>query len=227
MPCPSDIDGPRLMPRSGKPARQLVVMLHGYGADGEDLIALGEAWAPDFPDAAFAAPHAPDHLPFDGLAGRQWFPLEERDMREYRLGVEAVQPMLDRFLDDELACHHLPSSALAIVGFSQGAMLALHTGLRRKDRPAALLAFSGLLAGPELLPREMTVMPPVLLVHGEDDRVVDCAHLPAAEAALLGAGLTVESCRLSGLGHSIDGRGIALGRDFMAGAFVSAAVGNS
>lgn len=225
MPVFTTLDGPRLEPRSGKPARQLIVLLHGYGADGEDLIALGEAWAPDFPDAAFVAPNAPDHLPFEGLAGRQWFPLEERDMREYRLGVEAVHPLLNRFLDQELERTRLPSSALAIAGFSQGAMLALHTGLRRKDLPAAVLAYSGLLAGPELLIRELTVTPPVLLVHGEDDTVVDSVHLPAAEAALLGAGLAVESHSLPGVGHAIDGRGIALGRDFLAGAFVAAALG--
>ena len=125
------IDGPRLAPKSGT-ARQLVVLLHGLGADGNDLIALGQQWQGWLPDAAFVAPHAPDpcsNVPM----GRQWFPLTLTDPREFWRGVTYAAPGLDAFLDRELARYSLPPSQLALVGFSQGAMMALHLGLRAAE----------------------------------------------------------------------------------------------
>ena len=129
------LDGPRLAPASGAPARQLVVILHGYGADGADLIDLGRAWQGQLPDAAFIAPDAPEGLPFEALGGRQWFALEERSPQEYRIGAEAAQACLDRFLDHELDRLGLDDRALALVGFSQGAMMTFQAGLRRKTPP--------------------------------------------------------------------------------------------
>ena len=121
------LDGPRLSPRSGA-ARQLVVFLHGYGADGNDLIELGRVWQPLLPQAAFVSPHAPE--PCDGAPmGRQWFALTFRDPNERWVGVNKAAPVLERFIDAELARHGLPPSALALVGFSQGTMMALHVGL--------------------------------------------------------------------------------------------------
>ena len=114
----ASIDGPRLAPRSGR-ARQLVVFLHGYGADGNDLIEIGRQWQPWLPDAAFVAPHAPEAC---GMApmGRQWFPLTFRDPHERWRGVNHAGPGLDAFLSAELERHDLPASKLALVGFSQG-----------------------------------------------------------------------------------------------------------
>lgn len=208
------LDGPRLAPASGGPARQLVVILHGYGADGTDLIDLGRAWQGQLPDAAFLAPDAPEALPFEALGGRQWFALEERSPSEYRIGAEAAQPVLDRFLDEELAALGLDERALALVGFSQGAMMTFQCGLRRRIPPAALIGYSGLLPGTDRL-EGINTGSPVLIVHGTGDDVVPAYHAEAAEAALTRAGVAADLHLLSGLGHSIDERGMVLGGRFL------------
>src|SRR6188474_2914343 len=142
----AELDGPRLAPKSGR-ARQLVVFLHGYGADGNDLIEIGKAWQNLLPQAAFVSPHAPRPC---GQApmGREWFPLTFRNPTERWDGVNAAAPGLESFLDAELAKHQLPPSALALVGFSQGTMMALHVGLRRATPLAAIVGYSGMLVLP-------------------------------------------------------------------------------
>jgi phospholipase/carboxylesterase len=216
------LDGPRLSPASGGPARQLVVILHGYGADGADLIDLGRAWQGQLPDAAFIAPDAPEHLPFEALGGRQWFALEERSLSEYRIGAESVQPALDRFLDEELARLSLDGSALALVGFSQGAMMTFQCGLRRKTAPAALIGYSGLLPGADRL-GGINTESPVLIVHGSEDDVVPGYHAEAAHKALASAGVVSQHHLLANLGHSIDERGMVLGGRFLEKAFAAGA----
>ena len=144
------LDGPRLEAASGS-ADALVVLLHGYGANGEDLIALGQEWRRALPRAAFVAPNAPEALPMAGMGGLQWFPLTMRDPTEYWRGVSAAGPGLAAFLEAELKRHRLPPQRLALVGFSQGTMMALHVGLRLNPPPAALIGYSGMLAGPEHL----------------------------------------------------------------------------
>src|SRR6202045_326320 len=145
----AELDGPRLEPQAGGAARQLVVFLHGYGADGKDLIEIGRAWQPLLPHCAFVSPHAPEPC---GQApmGRQWFPLTFRDPDERWIGVNKAAPILERCLDAELARRALPPSGLALVGFSQGTMMALHVGLRRATAPAAIVGYSG----PLVLPHE-------------------------------------------------------------------------
>src|SRR5436190_12728192 len=125
-----ELDGPRLEPPGGQPAKRLVVFLHGYGADGNDLIEIGRAWQGLLPDTAFVSPHAPERCG-QAPAGRQWFPLTFRNPEERWVGVNQAAPMLNRFLDAELERRKLPPAALALVGFSQGTMMALHVGLRR------------------------------------------------------------------------------------------------
>jgi len=142
----AELDGPRLSPRSGT-ARQLVIFLHGYGADGNDLIEIGRAWQPLLPQAAFVSPHAPEPCG-QAPVGRQWFALTFRDPNERWVGVNKAAPVLERFIDAELARHRLPPQALALVGFSQGTMMALHVGLRRAAAPAAIVGYSGLLVVP-------------------------------------------------------------------------------
>lgn len=212
------LDGPRLGPLSGGPARQLVVILHGYGADGADLIDLGRTWQEHLPDAAFAVPNAPEPLPFEAFGGRQWFALTERSPNEYGVGAAAAQPALDRFLNAELFNVGLDHRSLALAGFSQGAMMAFQTGLRRKVPPAALLAYSGVLPNASEL-KTIQPVPPVLIVHGEEDDVVPSYHLEAARLALTQAGVTVDAHCLPGLGHSIDERGMALGGRFLKDTF--------
>src|SRR5271170_7250551 len=141
-----ELDGPRLSPLSGN-ARQLIVFLHGYGADGNDLIELGRVWQQILPQAAFVSPHAPEPCG-QAPVGRQWFALTFRDPNERWVGANKAAPVLERFLDAELAHHQLPPSALALVGFSQGTMMALHVGLRRTAAPTAIVGYSGLLVLP-------------------------------------------------------------------------------
>src|SRR4051795_13228108 len=183
---PAELDGPRIEPKSG-PARQLVVFLHGYGADGNDLIEIGRAWQPLLPQAAFVSPHAPEACG-QGGGGKQWFNLTFRDPHERWTGVNAARPGLDKFLDAELARRQLPPSALALVGFSQGTMLALHVGLRRAVAPAAIVGYSGMLVlpedlAPEKFAAEIRSKPPVLLVHGDSDELIPVqALLQAAQS---------------------------------------------
>jgi phospholipase/carboxylesterase len=181
------LDGPRLAPRSG-PARQLVVFLHGYGADGNDLIEIGRAWQQVLPQAAFVSPHAPEPCG-QAPVGRQWFPLTFRDPNERWIGVNKAAPALERFLEAELARHKLPPSALALVGFSQGTMMALHIGLRRPVAPAAIVGYSGLLVLPpdlnaEAFAAEIKSRPPVLLVHGDGDDLIPVQALFQAAQGL-------------------------------------------
>ncbi len=195
------LNGPRIEPRGGR-ASGLVVLLHGYGANGDDLIALGDGWRRSLPDAAFVAPNAPQSIP--GMnGGLQWFALTLRDPSEYWRGVAAAQPALDRFLDAELARYRLTADRLVLVGFSQGTMMALHVGLRRAAAPAGIVAYSGLLAGPDHL-AETKARPPVLLVHGEADDMIPVEALHMAREALAGAGTPVEWHVRPGLGHGID-----------------------
>jgi phospholipase/carboxylesterase len=218
----ADIDGPRLEPRSG-PARQLVVFLHGYGADGNDLIDIGRAWQPLLPEAAFVSPHAPEPCG-QAAAGRQWFPLTFRDPDERWLGVNKAAPMLERFLDAELQRRGLPPSALALVGFSQGTMMALHIGLRRAAAPAALVGYSGLFVVPEKLDeeafaKEIRVRPPVLLVHGDRDELIPVQALFHAGQALASLDIPTEWHLSAGIGHGIDQEGLRHGGEFLARAF--------
>jgi phospholipase/carboxylesterase len=207
-----ELEGPRVEPR--RRASSLVVLLHGYGANGEDLIALAHAWRGRLPDTAFVAPNAPETIP--GMYGAlQWFALTLREPGEYWRGVSAARPLLDRFLDAELARYALSADRLVLVGFSQGTMLALHVGVRRAAAPAAIIGYSGLLAGPEHL-AETRVRPPILLVHGEADELIPIAALHSAREALAQADLPVEWHVRPGLGHGIDPGGQRMAAHFMA-----------
>src|SRR5579863_10128124 len=143
------LDGPRIPAAAGRTS-QLVAFLHGYGADGNDLIEIGRQWRALMPEAAFVSPHAPEPCAMSSM-GRQWFPLTMRDPDERWRGVVKARPILDAFLDAELAKLGLDESRLALVGFSQGTMMALHVGLRRRRAPAAIVGYSGLLIGAEHL----------------------------------------------------------------------------
>jgi phospholipase/carboxylesterase len=209
-----ELQGPRLEPRS-RPPSALIVFLHGYGANGEDLIALGAAWQSKLPGVAAVAPNAPETIP--GLyGGFQWFPLTFGDPSEFRRGVVAAQPILESYLDAELIRYGLGPERLVLVGFSQGAMLALHVGLRRPVAPAAIVGYSGLLPGPDHLEAEIKARPPILLVHGELDDLIPVAALHAAREALARHGLAVEWHVRPGLGHGIDMVGQELGASFIA-----------
>lgn len=214
---PQKLDGPRLPPASGKRARQLVIFLHGYGADGNDLIPLGREWAHLLPDAAFVSPNAPEPCPGSPFGGRQWFPLTFRDPGEYRRGVVAAEPMLRDFIEKEAGALGLTLSSVALVGFSQGTMMALHVGLRLPQAPAAIVGFSGYLAGEEFLAEEITVRPPVLLIHGTEDEIIPVQAIHLARQALASVEVPVQWMIRPGLGHGIDGEALSA-----AGAFLKA-----
>jgi phospholipase/carboxylesterase len=215
-------DSPRLSPKSGH-AKQLVVFLHGLGADGRDLIDIGTMWQSWLPDAAFVAPHAPDS--YDGApVGRQWFPLTFRDPAEFWRGVNYAAPRLEAFLDAELAHHGLPGAKLAIVGFSQGTMMALHVGLRRATAPAAVVGYSGVVVlengkGVESLQTAIRSKPPILLVHGDQDDVVPPEMFFFTKEALAAAGVPCQWHLSRGVSHGIDEEALRHGGLFLAHAF--------
>jgi phospholipase/carboxylesterase len=208
------LTGPRLPPREGA-ATHLVVLCHGYGADGNDLIGLAPYWQELLPSVAFAAPNAPERCA--GSPGYQWFPISRLDPAEMARGVEGAAPALDAFVDAELARLNLPPERLTLVGFSQGTMLSLQVGLRRPVKPAGIVGYSGLLAGaPPTLGADA---PPILLVHGDADPMIPADALFMTATALGRAGAAVQWHLSPGVGHSIDETGLALGGIFLAMAF--------
>lgn len=217
----TEIDGPRLTAKSGK-ARQLVVFLHGYGADGADLIEIGRQWRSFLPDADFVAPHAPERCAMSPM-GRQWFPLTMRDPDERWRGVIAARPTLDAFLDKELSSRGLDERALALVGFSQGTMMALHTGLRRPTAPKAILGYSGVLVlGPDEAGADrpnQNPPPSTLLVHGEEDELIPVDALLLSANSLADMGVPTQWHLSAGLGHGIDNAGLVHGALFLAQSF--------
>jgi phospholipase/carboxylesterase len=209
-----DLTGPRLDPIGGGPARSAVLLLHGYGADGNDLIGLAAEWAPALPETLFYSPHAPfpcEASPF----GRQWFGFQNKRQDLVAVEVATATRIIERAIDLLLGELELESRRLVLAGFSQGAMMALHIGLRRTDPVAGILSYSGLLMAPELLAAQLRSKPPVLMLHGDRDTVVPPESLPEAEAALTRLGVSVETLLRPGLAHGIDPQGLAQGRRFL------------
>lgn len=214
------LDGPRYGPKNGRKPEQLVVLCHGLGADGHDLIDLAPYWAAALPAARFAAPNAPEAnemMPH----GRQWFDIGDRSPQHVAVGARRAARYLNAFIDAELAGLALPATHYALMGFSQGAMMALFTGLRREVGPRAILAYSGALVAPETLAAERVNAAPVLLVHGEADEVLPAFLSHQAERQLLAAGVPVEALYQPNLGHGIDDAGLATGALFLQRAFAS------
>jgi phospholipase/carboxylesterase len=201
------LDALRWGPASKATPRQLVVLCHGLGADGHDLIDLAHAWADACPDAVFASVDAP--FRHDSGFGRQWWSVADRTPSVMEAGARTAMPYLDEFIDAE--CARVGVTDYAIMGFSQGAMISLFTGLRRKAQPRAILAYSGALLAPETLAGELANRAPVLIVHGEADEVVPVFRSRDAEAALRAAGVPVDAHYIPGLGHGLDDTGLSLG----------------
>lgn len=209
------VNGASLAPRSGGAPRQIVLLLHGYGSSGRDMISFAPHWQDALPDALFLAPHAPQRCGFMA-SGYQWWGLTGFHPQALAAGASSAAPAIDAFLDRKLAQYDLTERDLALVGFSQGTMMALHVGLRRPRPVAAIVGYSGMLTGAGELHRLPEAKPPVLLVHGSADPVVPVAALHLAESELRRAGVEVTTHVSMGLGHSVDPHGIRLGHDFVA-----------
>jgi len=212
------VNGASLKPRSGEPPRKIVLLLHGFGSSGSDMISLAPAWANAMPNALFLAPHAPQHCGMMG-AGYQWWGLSGFAPSALAAGAAAAAPAIDAFIDRKLAQYGLTEADLALVGFSQGTMMALHVGLRRPRGVAAIVGYSGMLAGTLGLGHDALPKPPVLLVHGTADPVVPIAALHMSESELKRLGIDVTTHIAYGVAHSVDPVGLRLGRDFVAEAF--------
>jgi phospholipase/carboxylesterase len=208
------LTGPSRPPAAGGKPSRLVILLHGLGADGNDLIGLAPVWAPLLPEVEFVSPNAPfpcDMAPY----GYQWFSAQDRSPAAVLGGVRAAAPILDAFIDEALSERGLGAGDLALVGFSQGTMMSLFVGLRRARPVAGIVGFSGRLLAPELLAGELRSRPRTLLVHGTEDPLVPYASLAAAESALTAAGVAVETLTCPGIGHSIDEAGLRRGGHFL------------
>ena len=208
------LGGPQNAPTAGDPA-SLVIFLHGYGSNGADLIGLAPYWRAALPRTLFLSPNAPQDCP-GAPGGYQWWPLTDLSPASRAAGVRQSAPALNAYIDEQLAKYGLSDDRLALVGFSQGTMMALHVGPRRAEALAGIVGFSGMLADPQALAAEVVTRPPVLLVHGDADAVLPVASLPYAQGALEALGFEVATHVSRGLGHSIDEAGLRLGGQFLA-----------
>lgn len=202
--------------RSGE-ASSLVVFLHGYGADGADLLGLADPLAPHLPGTVFVAPDAPEPCAGNPF-GRQWFPIPWLDGSSEAAAAEGLARSaadLDAFLDAQLLAEGMTPDRLAVVGFSQGTMMALHVLPRRSEPVAAIVAFSGRLLRPEALAAEARSKPPVLLVHGDQDPMVPFADMELAGRALTGAGFQTWGHVMKGTGHGIAPDGLSVALSFL------------
>lgn len=205
------INGSSLQPLSGGRPKQIVLLLHGYGSNGADLISLAPHWQRALPEALFLAPNAPMRM----NSGYQWWPLSTFAPQALASGAAAAAPAINAFIDRKLDQYGLEDADLALAGFSQGTMLALQVGLRRATKVAGILGYSGALPGAADLGNQKITKPPVMLVHGSADPIVPVSALHAADHALRRLGLDVVTHVLAGLGHSVDPVGLRLGAEFI------------
>lgn len=208
------VNGASLKPRSGEAPKNIVLLLHGFGSSGTDMIALAPAWQEALPDTLFLAPHAPQRCGMMG-AGNQWWGLSGFAPSALAAGASSAAPAIDALIDRKLEQYGLTEADLALVGFSQGTMMALQVGLRRPRAVAAIVGYSGMLAGTVGLGHGSFPKPPVLLVHGTADPVVPVAALHMSESQLKRLDVEVTTHISHGVGHSVDPVGLRLGRDFV------------
>lgn len=207
-------------PLSGETPKQIVVFLHGYGSNGQDLISLAPYWAPAAPDAIFISPDAP--FPCELGMGFQWFSLWRtletagtpvKNYADFKEGAEKAHQILDNYLDKLLETYELTADKMVLVGFSQGTMMSLYTGLRRDQALAGILGYSGAIL--DLPEKEPINKPPINLIHGENDSVVPVSAYHDAVKKLRENGYDVSGHTTPGLDHSIDGEGVESGAKFI------------
>ncbi|MDE1152807.1 MAG: dienelactone hydrolase family protein [Micavibrio sp.] len=216
------LDAQFIAPQSGK-ARQLVIFLHGYGANGADLLDIGEQWAPSLPDCAFEAPDAPDVCE-QNAAGFQWFSIRALDPVTFERDKSAakVAPVLNAYIDAALAKWGVDESQLVVAGFSQGAMMAMYTMPRRPKACAGVIGYSGMIINADGLKQPGIVKMPILAIHGDQDAIVPPSNLAKIETGFTAAGFNVETAMRPGLTHNIDHFGLTRGLDFSRESFEKA-----
>jgi phospholipase/carboxylesterase len=209
------LDGPHIAPASGK-AKQMVIFLHGYGANGDDLLGIGEEWKGELPDTVFLSPHAPDVCEGSSF-GYQWFSIREIDGKAFERDkmVECVTPVLNAYIDEQLQKWGVPENRLVVVGFSQGAMMAMYTMPRRKTACAGVIGYSGILLDAAGLTASGVVKMPVLAIHGDADSIVPPKYLTGVQDGFSSAGFDVETVMRPGLAHGIDQFGLIRGVEFI------------
>lgn len=199
-------------------ARSVVIFIHGYGADGNDLLGLADPLAPHLKSTAFYAPDGPERCHASAM-GRQWFPIPWIDgstEEQQRDGIAQASDDLNAFIDQVMAEEGVGPQDVALVGFSQGSMMSMHIAPRRDQPLAAVVAISGRLMVPELLAQEAKVKPPILLVHGDQDPVVPFEDMSKAGDALVAAGFETYGHVMKGTGHGIAPDGLQVTLQFLA-----------
>ncbi|MGH1576974.1 alpha/beta hydrolase [Planktotalea sp.] len=211
------LNAQRREPLSGE-TRSVVVFLHGYGANGADLLGLADPLGEHLPDTLFVAPDAPEDCAGSPM-GFQWFPIpwiDNSSEEEAERGMNAAVEDLNAFLDALMVDEDVLPEQVVLFGFSQGTMMSLHVAPRREDSVAGVVGFSGRLLSPELLVDEVVVRPPILLVHGDADDVVPVQSLPEAAEALQKAGFEdVYAHIMKGTAHGIAPDGLSVALAFM------------
>lgn len=220
----STLTGPALEPRNQKPPKNIVIFLHGYGADGDNLISLGGEWQETLPDTLFVAPNAPHPCPESG--GYKWFDVYGIDPELRRSQMHACLPIVHQFIDDVIEHYKVKDENVALVGFSQGACLTLHAMLERPKKLAAAISFSGFLLDPDYAEKKSISFTPTMLVHGQEDPVVPFIASQQAYEVLKTHG-EVDFHARPNLDHSIDIEGSNFAQDFLKHAFQNSSIGQS
>jgi phospholipase/carboxylesterase len=209
------LNGPMVPPASGGAPTSMVILLHGYGSNGDDLIGLAPYWRAALPDTVFISPNAPEPCP-GAPGGYQWWSLTSFSPQARAAGVRMAAPVINAFIDAALERFGLTEDRLALVGFSQGTMASLHVGPRRARQLAGIVGYSGMIADADSAAAETVTKPPVLLVHGDADPMVPVRAFHQAVATLEPLGFDLTTHVSPGLGHSIDEPGLRLGGEFLA-----------
>lgn len=209
-----ELSGPEAAPASGGPAKQLIIFVHGYGANGEDLISLSRYYAQVAPDAAFISPDAPYRC--DGAPmGFQWYDVWMKDPAERLAAIRSSGEVFDNFVTGQLARHGLSEDKLVLIGFSQGTMMSLFTAPRRENAIAGIVGYSGRMESADTLKAEIRSKPPVVMVHGDSDELLAVSEMETAAATLRDCGVEIDTHIRPGLGHGIDEEGIRVGLAFV------------
>lgn len=210
-----ELSGPVFEPASKRPASSIVLLLHGYGANGEDLIGLAPPLSQALPDTVFLSPNAPFPCEGNPIGGFQWFDVWQNEGNDRIKAVRYAAEIVKAYITAELEKRDLDLSRMVFLGFSQGTMLSLHLGLRLEKPCGAIVGYSGRLEAPELLEKEIRSRPPVILIHGEEDPLLPVEMMDAAEIELRANQVDISSFRRPGLGHGIDPEGLKMGAAFI------------